>query len=272
MSSLDADIIQSTIGEMASFEELDVFAEIDSTNSYLMQQPRPRPGKFRVALTDNQTAGRGRHGRSWLSPPGTGLCLSMAYTFVSNPAELPALTLAIGLGVIDTLNGLGASGVKLKWPNDLVAMDGKLGGILTETQNRPAGNMTVVSGIGLNIDLAEPLDVGTESNWTESVVDLKSQVAHLPSRNVIASSLMTGMSQSFTDFDANGFSPFADRWRESDWLLGREIRINAAQNEITGIAAGVANDGALLVDTETEGTHRLTSGTVLLAGEQGSLG
>jgi BirA family biotin operon repressor/biotin-[acetyl-CoA-carboxylase] ligase len=80
MTNLDADVIRRNIDEAtaAKLSEFEVFAEIGSTNSYLMQQAVPMPGKMRVAATDNQTAGRGRHGRSWQSPPGSGLCLSMA--------------------------------------------------------------------------------------------------------------------------------------------------------------------------------------------------
>ena len=135
MTNLDADAILGGLGEFAShrIEEFETFAEIESTNSYLLQQPAPSPGRVRVALTDNQTAGRGRHGRTWQSPPGSGLCLSMGYTFARQPSNLPALTLAIGLGVTEALSEVGVHGVLLKWPNDLMADDGKLGGILTET-------------------------------------------------------------------------------------------------------------------------------------------
>ena len=160
MNNLDANVIRSDLGAAAAARlgRLEIFAEIESTNSYLMQQPAPAHGKMHVAATDNQTAGRGRHGRTWQSPPGSGLCLSMAHTFASPPPNLPVLTLAIGLGAIETLKELKATAVQLKWPNDLIAMDCKLGGILTESQAQPGGAMTVVTGIGLNIDLNERVD------------------------------------------------------------------------------------------------------------------
>lgn len=153
---LDSDVIRRSLDEATArrLEILEVFSEIDSTNTYLMQQPGPFPGQVRVAVTDNQTAGRGRHGRTWQSPAGSGLCLSMAYSFASSPADFPALTLAIGLGAISALQSLGVGGVQLKWPNDLIVMNGKLGGILTEAQTQSAGAVTVVTGIGLNVDLS----------------------------------------------------------------------------------------------------------------------
>lgn len=267
MNSLDAEVIRNSIGESVAtrLHELEVFMEIDSTNNYLMQEPAPDPGKFRVALTDNQTAGRGRHGRSWQSPPRSGLCASMAYTFAATPANLSALTLAIGLGIIDTLTGLGIDGVQLKWPNDLIAMDGKLGGILTETQGRRAGAITVVTGIGLNISLTDRLDAGIDRSWAHRVVDLTSLAAELPSRDKLAASIVTGLGKTFVDYETAGFSPFARRWSDSDWLFGREIEIDVARNRLAGVGAGVAEDGALLVDTRTEGVRRVTSGSVVMA-------
>ena len=155
MISLDAGAIRGALSEdvAARLFSFEVFSEIESTNSYLMQQEAPPPGHASVALTDNQTMGRGRHGRTWQSPPGSGLCVSVGFTFATQPANLPALTLAIGLGAIAALEGLGVSGVQLKWPNDLVAGDGKLGGILTETRSHSSGLISIVSGLGINVDL-----------------------------------------------------------------------------------------------------------------------
>lgn len=274
MQNLDADVIRQAIGDaaLARLDELEVLTEIGSTNSYLMQQARPAPGKTCVAVTDNQTAGRGRHGRKWLSPPGSGLCLSMAYSFASSPENLPALTLAIGLGVIEMLGELNVTGVQLKWPNDLIVTDGKLGGILTEAQSGPGGVMTVVSGIGLNIDLAERMDSAPKTNAALRIVDLKSHVKELPGRNQIAASIVTGLSRTFVDYEAGGFSIFASQWPERDWLLGRELTVDSPQQEITGVGAGIAKDGALLVDTLSGGIHRVTSGSVVMvaSGEGGS--
>jgi BirA family biotin operon repressor/biotin-[acetyl-CoA-carboxylase] ligase len=267
---LDADVIRRTLDEAAvrRLGMLEVFGEIESTNSYLMHQPSPAPGQIRVAVTDNQTAGRGRHGRTWLSPPGSGLCLSMAYSFAVSPDNLPALTLAIGLGVIDSLKGLGVGGVQLKWPNDLIAMDGKLGGILTEAQTQTGSAVTVVTGIGLNIDLSEQPEFVVETEWARRIVDLKSQVVDLPGRNVIASNLISGLSNILVDYEAAGFAQFGGRWQQHDWLLGRAIMIDSPTNRISGIGAGIADDGALLVDTRSSGRQRITTGTVMAVDTQ----
>jgi len=268
MTSLDADAIRGSLGD-AALDRLvgfEAFAEIESTNSYLMRQDCPAPGHVRIAVTDNQTMGRGRHGRTWQSPAGSGLCLSVAYTFGSQPDDLPALTLAIGLGVIEALEGVGVDGVQLKWPNDLIAADGKLGGILTETQSQATGAISVVTGVGINVDLGQELDFGIDTNWTRRVVDLTGFADTLPPRDVLAARLIDSLCATFVDYESGGFSRYVQRWSGRDWLLGRELTIDTPQRQVTGVGAGVADDGALLVDTGAGAVHRITSGSVIMAG------
>lgn len=267
MTRLDADAIRAGLGELANsrLAGIETLAEIDSTNSYLMQCEAPAPGWFRVALTDNQTAGRGRHGRRWSSPPGSGLCLSIAYTFAEQPGDLAALTLAIGLGVVEALEDLGAQGVQLKWPNDLIANDGKLGGILTETQPLPGGAIAVVSGIGLNIDLPEPFDLPDKLDGPQHVIDLAGFTDSVPPLNQLAACLINRLCMTCVTFEQGGFPAFAERWSGRDWLLGRALVVTTPGQQVAGIGAGVARDGALLVDTGGGSVSRVTSGTVTAA-------
>lgn len=268
MTSLDAEAIRQCVSRNASSKLalLEVFASIDSTNSYLMQLPGPPPGQIHVAVTTNQTAGRGRHGKTWQSPAGSGLCLSAAFSFAKQPDNLPALTLALGLGAVSALEELGAVGVQLKWPNDLVVRDGKLGGILTEVQSQQTGAVTVISGIGINLNLKDDADFRLESDWARRVMDLTEVCESLPSLDKIAGKLTTHLLRSFVNFETSGFAGVADRWSHHDWLMGREIVVETAREQLRGVGAGIADDGALLVDTLESGLHRVTSGTIVAAG------
>lgn len=268
MTSLDAEVIRKLANDPVRerLAHIKAFAEIDSTNSYLMQMPAPEPGQLSVAVTKNQTAGRGRLGKTWQSPPGSGLCLSASYTFAKQPENLSALTLALGLGVIDALGELGARGVELKWPNDLVALDGKLGGILTEVQQQSAGTVTVVAGIGINVDLKNSAEIDMVNGWAQQVVDLESICDVQVSHEQIAAQFMTHLLQAFLDFEASGFASMVERWSRYDWLLGREITIDTSDKQFSGVGAGVADDGALLVDTPESGMRRVTSGSIVKAG------
>lgn len=264
--SLNADAICRHLGDaMTKLETLEVFAEIASTNSFLMQQAAPREGYIRVAATDNQTAGRGRHGRRWQSPPGSGLCLSLAYSFSSRPDNLPAMTLAVGLGVVNALQDHGVEGVLLKWPNDLVAGDNKLGGILTEAQSGAEGAISVVTGIGLNLDLSAYPKLDLQGDWSQRGIDLKSHAQHLPDKNALASSIVTRLCRLLPAYEASGFAQFREQWQQYDWLQGRLLTIETPKQKLTGVGAGIADDGALLVETGSAGIQRVTSGTVTRA-------
>lgn len=270
MTRLDRDAIQAHLGEAAArrLARLEAFAEIESTNSYLLTRDAPPPGNIRVALTDNQVAGRGRHGRVWQLPPGSGIALSIGYTFAQQPANLAALTLATGLGVVEALGGLGVAGVQLKWPNDLIAGDGKLGGILTESQPLSRGAIMVVTGLGLNLELDRQTASGLAAAGGRPVVDLVGISGAVPCRNELAARLIERLCATFVAYESSGFSAYAERWAEIDWLRGRRLQVDTPSTSISGIGAGVAGDGALLVATGSGEVARITSGTIVMTGER----
>lgn len=267
MSSLETSRIHRRLSERTSarLDLLESFASIDSTNTYLMSQPAPEPGRFRVAIAGEQTKGRGRHNRAWVSKPGAGLYLSFAYTFSSLPAQLPGLTLALGVGIIDALKLLGVGGVGLKWPNDIVAHEGKLGGILTEVQPSSVDGAAVIAGIGMNLDLPDNLDLGIGVGWAHRPVDMKAVTASPPKPEELAGSIIESMFATYVGFEREGFESFVDDWRRHDWLLGRPVTVDTPERQVSGTAAGVDQDGALLVESNGSRT-RIVSGSIVLAG------
>lgn len=267
MSSLDVDSLRQSLPAFSAsrLDALEVFGRIESTNTHLLAKSPPGIGRCHVAIADHQTAGRGRHNRRWLSPPGAGLYLSLAYTFAKQPKQFPGLTLALGVGIVSALRELKIEGVSLKWPNDIVALDGKLGGLLTEVRTGTGKTVTVVTGVGVNIELPESMDFGAESAWAHRVIDLKTIATGHPPRETIAAKFIDALCLAMTDFAAQGFVAFADDWRKHDWLYGRDIMVDLPGRQISGIAAGVDSDGALLVDTENS-QARVISGSVVVNG------
>lgn len=264
MSKLDVSDITDQLREptLAKLDELECFSTIASTNTHLMAKAAPAAGRCRVAVADHQTAGRGRHDRRWISTPGAGLCLSVCYTFASLPAQLPALTLAIGVGVIAALRRLAIEGVSLKWPNDLIALDRKLGGILTEAQSGSGGGTSVVTGIGINVRNGEQLDFDLESGRMLPPIDLEALQAEPPPRELLAGTIVDEVFSTFGTFEEHGFAPFEPEWRRHDWLHGKVITVEMPDKQLTGTAAGVDADGALLVETNT-GRTRVISGSIM---------
>jgi BirA family biotin operon repressor/biotin-[acetyl-CoA-carboxylase] ligase len=269
MSTLDATQARGLLsaGAKAGLDEIELFDSIASTNTYLLGQPSPAAGRCRVVIADHQTAGRGRHFRRWVSAPGSGLCLSFAYTFDETPKQMPSLTLAIGVSISRALRDLGARGVALKWPNDIVALDGKMGGILTEVQARGDGEVTVVTGIGMNLNLPDGAADGIESDWARRPVDIKSVVSTVLPLEVIVAAIIDSLFAAMQTFATQGFPGFAADWAEHDWLRDREVTVDLPDRQITGVAVGVDLDGALLIDTGKEKT-RVVSGSIVMAGPQ----
>ena len=270
MNLLTTDSICEAISEesRSRLDNLEVFSEIESTNSYLLNQDYPAPGRFRVALAEYQSAGRGRMNRRWYSPPSSGLCMSLAFTFRRMPKDFPSLSLAIGIGTAQALERLGIHGIGLKWPNDIVARDAKLGGVLCEVRPAPAESVTVVVGIGLNVDLKNTDVEAAVTSRLGPAVDLASCCDEIPSRAVISAALIENLFATMVCFEAGGFSPFHDLWQEYDWLRGQEVMVTSCADFGAGIAEGVDIDGALLVNAKGN-TRRFTSGSVTLSGQAG---
>jgi BirA family biotin operon repressor/biotin-[acetyl-CoA-carboxylase] ligase len=266
MSRLDEYVLRQCIhaDTEQKLYDLQLFAEIDSTNTYLMQVPAPPTGRMRVAIADHQTAGRGRRNRRWESPAGAGLWMSCAYTFAEPPRNLPALTLAAGIGAIEALQKLGIEGIMLKWPNDLVLSDSKLGGILTEVQQQGDAALTVIAGLGLNLDLPDDFEIGGDSEWAGRVASLVQAVSELGATEVLAAAIIDGMCASFVEYEQAGFAAFADRWPATDWLAGRELSVDTGEQVLQGKGCGIADDGALLLTSSDGATERVVSGSIVL--------
>jgi BirA family biotin operon repressor/biotin-[acetyl-CoA-carboxylase] ligase len=245
-------------------DRLEVLFEIDSTNTYLYAGAVPAPARPRVVFAELQQAGRGRRGRSWLAPFGSGLTFSVAWTFAEAPAGLPALGLAIGAGVAQALRGLGLAETGVKWPNDLVWRRRKLGGLLLQLRSEAAGSASVVAGLGLNVDLPPDARAGIEAPDAQPVADLSEALGpRLPSRNVLAATLAAAILDTLDVFSRDGYAAFAASWSELDALAGARVRVAHADGSVEGEACGADADGALLVRVDGH-VQRFYSGDVSL--------
>ncbi len=177
--------------------------------------------------------------------------------------KLPGLTLALGIGVVDALQRLGIDGISLKWPNDIIAHSGKLGGILTEARNGASSNVTVVAGIGLNVDLPDAMQALDRPPVTNKIVDLKDCTNNPPSREELSVSVIECLFDCMMRFESAGFAPFHDDWRKYDWLFGKQIIVDQPDGRCSGSADGVDEDGALIIRT-AEDRRRVINGTITL--------
>jgi BirA family biotin operon repressor/biotin-[acetyl-CoA-carboxylase] ligase len=247
----------------ARCESLELHEELASTNSHLLAAPAPAPGRFRACLAEYQSAGRGRRGRAWLAPFGSGICLSFAWQYDASPGDLGTLSLATGVAVLRALGRHGVDGLALKWPNDIQRHGGKLGGILSELRFEAAGPAHVVIGIGLNVRLPDAFAAQVALGGGVPPADLADLGP--PSRTALAATLLDSLTAAAARFGADGFAPFAAEWRAADALLDRPVRVHGAGTGAArdGVARGIDARGALRVEF-AGGVESLTAGDVTL--------
>lgn len=245
------------------FAQPEVLFEIGSTNEYLYAAA-PAPGQPRLVFAELQHAGRGRRGRSWLAPFGSGLTFSIGWSFDVAPAELSALSLAMGVQAARGLHRLGAGAVQLKWPNDLVLGRRKLGGLLVQLRSESGGPAYVVVGLGLNVDFPPSARAAVDAPDAAPVCDLRDALgAAPPSRNAVAASVAGSMLDGLAQFATEGFAPFAAEWQALDALRDAPVRVVQGTSTVEGVARGVDRDGTLRIERDGR-IERFVSGDVSL--------
>jgi len=248
--------------------ELAVHAHVGSTNTALLGRLDTDGVTGRVVTAEVQTAGRGRRGRTWLSPFGRNLAVSIGIAIDRPPAEIGALSLVVGLAVRDALLEYGLKDIDLKWPNDVLLQGRKLAGILIELAqpNRPA---QVVIGIGVNVGCRQAIADRVE----QAVADVAEQVER-PSRNHLLAALVNHVVAACRRFAAHGFAPFRTRWDAAHHYHGRAVTLTlpgpaSPGDAVSGKVLGVAGNGALRI-AGASGVREYIAGEVSLraAGER----
>ena len=237
--------------------EVRVLASCGSTNSVLLAE---RIGAPLLLAAEEQTAGRGRRGRRWLSAPGRDLTFSFARRLGRPARELAALMLVAGVAVTQALRALGVSHAAIKWPNDVLAGEAKLGGILVETR-LSAGTSVAVVGVGINYRS----DAERARRTRRRVAFLEELLPSLPSRNAVIERIGRALLQALEAFERHGFEAVRADWLALHAHAGRRLRVRLADGRtLTGIADGLDRDGGLQLRTRA-GLRAVRSGQVLSA-------
>lgn len=263
--------LQAELGALWPGLQVQVWAEVDSTNTRLLDEARidPRP---RLLAAQMQTAGRGRMGRKWLAQPDASLCFSLGLPL--NPRRWEGLSLAVGLALADALEPSqelpphAQPAIGLKWPNDLWLWDGpgrgrKLGGVLIETTGSAQQRYCVV-GVGLNIAPSLWVHDTPPAVPGACLQEVHPELTAPATLARVAAPLLRALLR----FQANGFSALAPAYARRDLLRGQAVRtLGVAQAGshagLFGRAEGVAADGALCLRDRNNGAlHHIVSGEV----------
>lgn len=267
MTLIDPIILKDRLGTMAGRFDVDSLAEVDSTSSELLRRAENGAPAGTVIVADQQSAGRGRRGRQWLSAPEASLTFSMLWRFTGAASQLSGLSLAVGVGLARGLERLGAQGVCLKWPNDVLLRQGndfaKLAGILIELVSDRRGTQVV---IGIGINLQKP-----QGHLPQPAAGLIQAFAVLPERHELLAAILVAVVEALETVTVDGFFGLKNEWQARHAWQDQAVQLLSDEaTPLLGRCLGTDNDGALLLETEN-GIQRILSGDVSLrpAGDRG---
>ncbi len=233
----------------ACLKTLMVEEVVDSTNAQAMRTVAEGGGAGIVCTAEQQSAGRGRRGRTWVSPFARNLYLSIIGEFSQGAAALEGLSLAVGVGVARALKNSGISGVQLKWPNDVLFKGAKLGGILLEMTGDAAGSCQVVVGVGLNVAMPKNIATAIDQDWTDVATIAAGLGIDCPGRNALLAALLNELLPLINSFEQKGFVYWQNPWQSLDAHRGKPVVLTSGTEELAGVARGVNTRGALQLET-----------------------
>jgi BirA family transcriptional regulator, biotin operon repressor / biotin---[acetyl-CoA-carboxylase] ligase len=248
LENLNTDKIRTVLSQqnLARLTALDIFDVINSTNTYLLERAKSECKPGWACFAELQTKGRGRQGKTWYSPKGANIYFSYLCLFAINQAQLAGLSIAVGVMVAKALQRYGITNLQLKWPNDVLYQGRKLAGILLESLPPQASVIPMVVGVGLNVALVKDESLPEIDNW----IDVASLCQDKVDRNYLAGLLLDEILSGIFLFQQQGLAPFLSYWKQSDYLLAKNIQVILGWDTVYGVCQGIGESGELLLKTD----------------------
>lgn len=240
--------------------DIEIHDELPSTSEHLLRRETTPTSRTSVCLAEAQSLGRGRRGRAWVASPYSNIMMSMSWRFPAGLGGLSGLSLAAGVAVVEALEECSVEGVGLKWPNDILWNQKKLGGVLMDLQGEIDGPCFIVLGLGLNVYMQENYANDIEAPW----VDLYQVLEELPDRNVLIAHLVNKLGAMFQTFEREGFESYRARWEDLHVYHGQQVKLLLANGEVHGEVHGVDAQGALRLRDQTGTMQIFHSGEISL--------
>jgi len=217
---------------------------LDSTNQWLLDKI-PHLDNGQTCIAEYQLAGRGRRGRTWVSPFASHLYFSYYWRFDAGIEKLSGLSLLVGIATVNALEKIGIQGVSLKWPNDLYYQGKKLAGILIELNAQATEACHTVIGIGINVRMPPEQAKQIDQPW----IDLSSLSVETVDRNRLSATLITELQALLPEYEKSGLQPHLARWFDLDCFLDKTVNVMLADKNHEGICRGIDATGALLLES-----------------------
>ncbi|MGE0825661.1 MAG: biotin--[acetyl-CoA-carboxylase] ligase [Candidatus Binatia bacterium] len=244
---------------------LHFFPTIDSTNTYAARLAREGAAEGTIVVADAQSGGKGRLGRSWISPPGVNLYLSVILRPPVATIVAPQLNLLAAVAVAEAIADVCPLLPAIKWPNDVLVNDKKVCGILAEMQTEGGALSAVILGIGVNINV--PLAAFPEE-LREKASSLFLEQGTEIDRSTLTARLLTHLEKSYVLWIQQGFSALRATWEQyATWFLAKRIAVAAPEGTVRGTVLGIDDNGALLLrQEESDRVQRIIVGDVTVLG------
>jgi BirA family transcriptional regulator, biotin operon repressor / biotin---[acetyl-CoA-carboxylase] ligase len=258
---LDTPSLQRLLTTQVFGRTIYILPSTTSTNDIVKDLARHGAPEGTAVVAEHQTQGRGRHGRSFISPAGVGIYVSLLVRPQANTRRLPQLTLAVAVAVAEALAEYSALPVHLKWPNDVEIYGKKVAGILCEAVLQPATSPLVIIGIGINVNTAlEHFPPELHQHVTSLALAAGRTWARLP----LLALLLAHLERLYRAFLQEDITLVRQRWLHyGGQMIGRQVRFAPEPSSAEGTVVDLDEDGALLVQNAEGVQHRLAAGEVL---------
>jgi len=236
--------------------EIFIYDTVSSTNTVALKLAG-NTSEGAVVLADSQEKGRGRLGRAWLSPPAVNLYMSVILKPDVDPQNITLITILSAVACADALRRTTGLHISIKWPNDLMIHDRKLGGILTEIRTERKGILFAIVGIGINIntDLQEfPHDIRDIATSTLN------ETGRIFLREEITAEILNEMDRWYKFLNKMDRKPLLDRWKELSSTLGRQVMVSTAHETLNGFAETIDDEGMLILRSFSGQVRKISSG------------
>ena len=233
------------------------FDEIPSTNGFMLSHTSELKSGD-VCVAEYQSAGRGRRGRTWVSPYGHHLYFSQFWSFPQGMAQAMGLSLVVACSLVEVLKSFGVDNIGVKWPNDIYLNYKKLAGILIEMSGQADSECQLIIGIGVNMAMSEDQGKGIDQPWSDL-----SSLTDMPNKTDLVIALHKQLKRDIQLFEREGLAAFKTRWQQADLFHGKEIRLLMGENHVDGICRGIDEQGAVLLET-ADGIQAYIGGEISL--------
>lgn len=244
---LPYEIRETLSTKMLGQREIYYFDDIESTNTEAKKQANLGCPEGSIVLSEAQNGGRGRLSRSWFSPAGKGIWLSVVLRPPFNPYDAPKCTLLAAVAVTKAIQSITQVECGIKWPNDILYQGKKVVGILTEMNAEIDAINHIVIGMGINVNM-------NQQDFPTGLMDIATSLSMIAGRSISRLSLLNAvlgeLEQAYDDVIQHGFSNMLDEWRNLSVTLGKKVNVVGSGREFSGIAVDIDHDGGLLVQTE----------------------